>query len=42
MNNKDISVDKVVQICESTVLSRGTSYTVNSFCCDTRLLKKGA
>ena len=41
MNNKDISVDKVVQICESTVLSRGTSYTVNSFCCDTRLLKKG-
>lgn len=41
MNNKDISVDKVVKICESTVLSRGTSYTVNSFCCDTRLLKKG-
>lgn len=41
MNNKNITVDKIVEMCQGTVISRGTASTTNEFCCDTRLLKKG-
>lgn len=41
MNDKKISVDKIVEICQGVVVSRGIASTCNDFCCDTRLLKKG-
>ena len=41
MNDKKISVDKIVEICQGEVVSRGIASTCNDFCCDTRLLKKG-
>ncbi len=40
MENKNIVVDKFVEICEGTVISRGVASTVKTFCCDTRLLQK--
>ena len=41
MKNKNITVDKIVKICENTVISMGTASTIKTFCSDTRLLKKG-
>ncbi len=38
MNDKKISVDKIVEICQGEVVSRGIASTCNDFCCDTRLL----
>ena len=40
MDNKNITVDKIVNICESIVISRGTEPTIKKFCCDTRLIKE--
>lgn len=40
MMEKNITVDKIVEICENTVLSRGTASTIKTFCSDTRILKK--
>jgi len=40
MNDKNITVDKIVEICESTVISRGTASTIKNFCSDTRVIKK--
>lgn len=40
MENKNILVDKIVEICEGSLISRGTASTVDSFCVDTRELKK--
>ena len=41
MSNKNIAVDKIVEICQGEVVSRGIASTCNDFCRDTRLLKKG-
>ena len=41
MNKNEISVDKIVELSEGTLLSRGTASTVKSFCCDTRKIKTG-
>ena len=41
MESKNISVNKIVEICENTVISRGTASTIKSFCSDTRNLKAG-
>lgn len=41
MNNKNITVDKMVEICEGTVVSRGTRSTIGEFEVDTRKLNKG-
>lgn len=41
MNNKNITVDNIVKMCESTVISTGTASTIKTFCSDTRVLKKG-
>ena len=35
----NIVVDKIVEICEGTVLSRGTASTIKTFCSDTRVIK---
>ncbi len=40
MSNKNIAVDKIVEMCECTVISRGTASTVEKFCSDTRLIEK--
>ena len=40
MNDKNIVVDKIVEICENTVISRGTASTIKNFCSDTRKIKK--
>lgn len=40
MSNKNIAVDKIVQMCECTVISRGTASTVEKFCSDTRIIEK--
>lgn len=40
MENKNISVDKIVEICENIVVSRGTASTINKFCSDTRIINK--
>lgn len=40
MDKKDISVDKIVELAEGTVLSRGIASTIESFCSDTRTIKK--
>ena len=40
MKNKNIVVDKIVEICEGVVLSRGTASTIKTFCSDTRVIKK--
>lgn len=40
MSNKNIAVDKIVEMCECTVLSRGTASTVKKFCSDTRTIEK--
>ena len=36
MEDKNITVDKIVEICEGRLLSRGTVPTINAFCVDTR------
>ena len=36
MEDKNITVDKIVEICEGRILSRGTVPTINAFCVDTR------
>lgn len=41
MDSKKISVDKIVEICENAVITRGLSSTVQNFCVDTRFLKEG-
>ena len=41
MENKNITVDKLVEICESTLISEYVPSTIKTFCCDTRILKKG-
>ena len=41
MEDKNISVNKIVEICESTVISRGNVSTIKTFCSDTRNLKAG-
>ena len=41
MGNKNITVDKLVEICESTLISEYVPSTIQTFCCDTRILKKG-
>lgn len=41
MENKNITVDKLVEICESTLISEYVPSTIQTFCCDTRILKKG-
>ena len=41
MENKKITVDKLVEICESTLISEYVPSTIQTFCCDTRILKKG-
>ena len=41
MENKNITVDKLVEICESTLISEYVPSTIQKFCCDTRILKKG-
>lgn len=41
MENKNIAVDKFVEICEGAVISKGSASTVKTFCCDTRLLQIG-
>ena len=40
MSDKNIAVDKIVEICENTVISRGTASTIKNFCSDTRVIKK--
>ena len=40
MDKKEISVDKIVELAEGTVLSRGIASTIKSFCSDTRTIKK--
>ena len=40
MSNKNIAVDKIVEMCECTVISRGTASTVEKFCSDTRIIEK--
>lgn len=40
MSNKNIAVDKIVEMCECTVISRGTASTVEKFCSDTRTIEK--
>ena len=40
MKNKNIPVDKIVEICEDTAISMGTASTVKTFCSDTRKIKK--
>jgi len=40
MENKNITVDKIVEICKNTVISRGTGSTIKSFCSDTRTIKE--
>lgn len=40
MMKENITVDKIVEICEGAVLSRGTASTIKNFCSDTRILKK--
>ena len=40
MKNKNIPVDKIVEICENTAISMGTASTVKTFCSDTRKIKK--
>ena len=39
MNDKNISVDKIVEMCDCTVISKGTASTVERFCSDTRIIK---
>jgi len=41
MENKKITVDNIVEICENAVISIGTTSTIKRFCSDTRVLKKG-
>ena len=41
MENKNITVDKLVEICKSTLISEYVPSTIQTFCCDTRILKKG-
>ena len=36
---KNMVVDKIVEICEGTVISRGTASTIKTFCSDTRVIK---
>ncbi len=36
---KNMVVDKIVEICEGTVLSRGRASTIKTFCSDTRVIK---
>lgn len=40
MSNKNIAVDKIVEMCECTVIARGTASTVENFCSDTRIIEK--
>ena len=41
MESRIITVDKIVELCENALISRGSTSTIKNFCCDTRLLKKG-
>lgn len=40
MKDKNIPVDNIVEICQGSLVSRCTASTINSFCIDTRELKK--
>ena len=40
MSNKNIAVDKIVEMCKCTVISWGTASTVEKFCSDTRTIEK--
>ena len=40
MSNKNIAVDKIVEMCECTVISRPTATSVEKFCSDTRIIEK--
>lgn len=41
MNNKILTVDKIVEICKNAVISRGTESTVGKICSDTRQINEG-
>ena len=41
MENKNITVDKILEICESMLISQPKYQAIKTFCCDTRNLKKG-
>lgn len=41
MENKNLTVDKIVEICENTVISRGIESTVKKICSDTRQINEG-
>lgn len=41
MGNKNITVDKIIEICNGNVLSKGKIHTICSFCSDTRKIKEG-
>lgn len=41
MNDKNLTVDKIVEMCGNGVISRGTYSTVKEICSDTRVIKKG-
>jgi len=41
MEHKNITVDKIVEMLETTVISRGSASTIKNFCSDTRKIKKG-
>ena len=41
MERKNITVDKIMEICEGELISRGKESTINSFCADTRKINVG-
>lgn len=41
MKDKNITIDKILETCESTLISKPIYQTTKTFCCDTRILKKG-
>ena len=41
MEDKNITVEKIVEICKGTIISRGTASTIKKYSCDTRKMEKG-
>ena len=40
MENRNITINKIIEICDGRLISNPTLSTIKTFCCDTRLLEK--